>query len=289
MLIKTPVKMNNKILVIGLILLAIASCTKNGENDPDIISSEKEIVKTVNIKTYPYKFGELYYSPDITQDFEYDKNGNIVSDKYKSDRYENSHTYVYENQLLIELKHYSFYSLLSRFVYEYDGSGKCQKISEYLSNGLYKTYTREYDEKGLLKKETEVYVGSGSNYSTLFYKDSQQRDTLIIHYMSNSENYRMRYSYDFNGNMLTDDFIENGISKNQATRTYTYDNNNRVLQKTITNNPKAVFVLNGKYYKQLDYYYLENDSIDYIDVKESISKYNPLESTQKIKYTYTYY
>lgn len=281
--------MKNKILFIALILLTFLSCTKDGENDTDIISSEEKIVKTVNVKTYPYKYGELYASPDITQDFEYDNKGNIVSDKYESDTYENSHAYKYENELLIELKKYYLYSLSSRYVYEYDGSGKCQKISEYLSTGLYRTYTREYNEKGFLKKETEVYVSSGTSYPTLFYKDSQGRDTLKINFWGNSERYRMRYSYDFNGNMLTDDFIENGISKNQATRTYTYDINNKVLRKTITNNPKAVFVLNGNYFKQLDYYYLKNDSIDYIDVKESVSKSNSLENTQKIKYTYTYF
>jgi len=281
-----------KLIFIAFILFIAFSCEKEDFGDENKTPQETNL-KSKTIKTYPYKYGDVYGVPIIEKSWEYDSNGLLTKYIFNQDNgnyfnRDKEEYYYDENNLLIERKEYSFSSLDYRYTYEYNEKKQCTKM---VQHGEYssQSYLYEYDNNGFLKKETWRFDDSGNiGRIKTFYKNQMGLDTLVIYDYSSSGVSEYRYKYDSKWNILSCDIykVEDAENHNEYTNTYEYDEKGRIKRKTTV--WEYVINFNGYYYSY-DYTYLDNDSIESIDIDNAINTDYLLEDWRIEKYEYEYY
>lgn len=158
---------------------------------------------------------------------------------------------------------------------EYDRFGKLTECeSTYDGNVLY-SYKYEYDENGYLIKYS--YLSEGGEFYSIYTNDGYGNPVSISSHDYSDSVVTHKYSYDNNGNILTDtteggdpmlagtisnEYDENGriikvASENAATsRTsyseYVYDDNDNVIFEHVWLDDNGDYVDGGKVYKEYD-------------------------------------
>jgi len=281
-----------KLTFIVLILFIAFSCKKEDFGDDNETPQEINL-KSKTIKTYPYKFGDVYNVPIIEKKWEYGSNGLLTRYIFNQDNEnyfnKDEEEYFYnDNNLLIERKKYSLSVLDHRYTYCYNEKNQCIKMvqhDEYSSQ----SYLYEYDDNGFLIKETWRFDDSGdiARIQT-FYKNQMGFDTLVIYDYLSSGVSEYRYIYDSKWNILTCDIykVEEDESYNEYTNTYEYDEKGRIERKTTVWD--YVINFNGYYYSNT-YSYMDNDSIESIDIDNALNIDYQLEDWRIEKYEYEYF
>jgi hypothetical protein len=257
------------------VLLMFTQC--NDIEEPQEQDQEQPQRLTVEINTYPKHFDGFSYSADRTEIYEYNESGKLTRHKKYSEYGITETMYYYEDGILSErvVDHLTF---KVKYYYHYNSNKQLSSMEAYQESGLDATFFYEYNNNNLLTKEIEIHADGDTSRVKEYYKDEAGNDTLICKIYRNTRLSKLKYTYDANNNILTEDFIDDGDTSRLAKYTYQYDNKNRIA------------IMTDQYKNRInsyEYTYLENDSIDFIIEKEGYEG-DILQPKHKIEYSYTY-
>lgn len=153
--------------------------------------------------------------------------------------------------------------------FQYDDNGNV--ISKKEGNPI--TWTYEYDENGLLTKETSTHTLYGTDESTYEYDEN---GLVIMRSMKSdsgaSDGVVLTYSYEFDDNGLVKSMTTNSSGGGDPTiTTFTYDENGKITAKSETD---------GSYLAETAYTYDENGNVS--------GSYTKFDDGTTLKANYTY-
>lgn len=204
---------------------------ERGDNNTILYNQLGQIVQETN------KFG-------ATTSYIYDASGNLSEEKYSgSSSY--VQTYTYDASRLLVSSRYQ----------ESDGT-----VSNY-------TYSYEFDESGNIETKT---VHKNGELLTSYYYTYNSNNEIVREVQEDADGYSQTYNYkyDSSGNVIWDQFC--GIATTN-TYTYQYDANNRLIQRTQTEQKNSSI---SKKETKWMYTYQFNDDGMPTSCKEECSEYS---------------
>ncbi len=279
--------MTNKLSLLALSIILLASCKKN---DPDIPIESVKFSKIESVFTpYQYPDGELIPSKAFlfTSD-SYDKNGNLTFSMNRSFGYTNfdtlesklvNITYKYENHRLVEKNSATAangsFSFNNKIIYTYTNKGDTAEVRYYNNNTNILTnrlgYT--YGSNGKPSRITYYRISddgnghaAGSEYYSILLKYDNNKNIIerskIVPYVEHPANFTIQYSYNSKNDLIkAEDFIDpndpNIISVQPFYEAqYTYDEKGRITEFKKT---EATYINN---YRVLTVYRFVNNYND---------------------------
>lgn len=225
----------------------------------DYKESESYIEKFVSVyaQVTEYKNGKLY----ATYNYSYDDTGNLLKESKTYDNgqtYTKTYTYDEEGKLLKHKEVAPYWS--DDFEYTYDNQGRLIKQVKDRGNLLITTeYT--YDENGKVERENHYSSQGDKSYILVFY-DSLGNVTARLEYADEKCITDITYTYDENNRIIEErtwSYLERDTPVTNIY--YTYDENGNLINKAYEHISREDELYNGDVYE----YTYEEEIVFYKD------------------------
>lgn len=171
----------------------------------------------------------MYDGRDI-QEFTYDENNKLIKFSFNVSNIQNDtweYTYDEYGNILKEFRTNNMDGSTFAKDYTYDENGKLIKTET--TDG--EILTKEYNEKGLLIKETEIDSEGRTAINEYFYDDNGVLNKKVYH-PANENMPTIEYTYDVNGNVIKETDIDSDGNTGSSYE-YSYDENGNMIKRVL--------------------------------------------------------
>lgn len=186
--------------------------------------------------------------------YEYDENNNLINETY---HYDEGIFYKIDNRYNEDgiLTGYDYWNEYSTTVIENDENGHMIKNTCYLNEDnsveFFYDYINEFDKDGNLLVQTSIY--NGQEYSKTEYTYDKDGNCLTEDCNENDYSYHLEYEYDKDGNIVKETYYSNDILTSIITREY--DKKGRLTSEIYAGGE-------GDINYQLAFEYVTEDDVD---------------------------
>jgi len=206
-----------------------------------------------------------YFNENILNNkytYKYDDTGNLIETNYSNPTgMKTKQTYKYdERENLIEKIYYTSFSVSSGYkgyetksIYKYDSIGNEIAKENYMDGKFTEKVTYKYDDIGNMTKEN-LYDSFGKTLGESQYKYDVKGNKIEWSYKNalyGGLEGKVTFKYDDKGNLIEENNYQSfGLSQNNTTDKYEYDENNNWIKRIVFIKEKPVGIIE----REFEYY-----------------------------------